>query len=180
MKIQPTDIAGVFIIDLEPRGDERGFFARTFCRDEFAAAGLDPDVSQCNLSWQRQAGTTRGLHLQAPPHGEAKLIRCVRGAIFDVAVDVRPGSPTLGRHVAVQLSADNRRAFYIAPGLAHGFQALSDDTEILYQMSTPYAPQAQFGYHHASPALAIPWPLPVTVLSPKDAALPPFDPARFA
>lgn len=174
MMIERTAIDGVYLIEPEPVGDERGSFARVFCRDEFRAAGLDPAVSQCSLSWQRRAGTLRGLHLQAAPHGEAKLIRCVRGAIHDVAVDVRPNSPTRGQHVVAELTADNRRAIYIAAGLAHGFQSLADDTEILYQMSTPYVPGSQVGYHHASPALGIYWPLPISTLSDKDAALPAF------
>lgn len=172
MKILPTEVEGCHVIELEERRDDRGFFARTFCADEFAAAGLEPAVAQCNLSFNDAAGTLRGLHLQLPPHAEAKLVRCTRGAILDVAVDVRPGSPTYGRHVAVELTADNRRALFLPAYVAHGYQTLVDDTEVLYQVSGPYAPGAEDGYRHDDPAFGIAWPLPVSSISEKDASWP--------
>jgi dTDP-4-dehydrorhamnose 3,5-epimerase len=172
MKFTPADIDGVWIVDLEPVEDERGFFARTFCADEFTVHGLDPTVAQCNVSLTRTAGTVRGLHYQVEPAAETKLVRCVRGAIFDVAVDVRPGSPTLHRHVAVELSAANRRALYISVGFAHGFQTLVDDTEVEYQMGAPYTPGTDRGVRYDDPALEIAWPLPVSNVSDRDRAWP--------
>jgi dTDP-4-dehydrorhamnose 3,5-epimerase len=172
MKFTPAEIDGVWIVDLEPIEDERGFFARTFCADEFTSHGLDPTVAQCNVSLTRTAGTVRGLHYQVEPAAETKLVRCVRGAIFDVAVDVRPESPTRHRHVAVELSAVNRRALYIPVGFAHGFQTLVDDTEVEYQMGAPYTPGTDRGVRYDDPVLAIAWPLPVGNVSDRDRAWP--------
>jgi dTDP-4-dehydrorhamnose 3,5-epimerase len=172
MKFTPAGIDGVWIVDLEPIEDERGFFARTFCADEFTSHGLDPTVAQCNVSLTRTAGTVRGLHYQVEPAAETKLVRCVRGAIFDVAVDVRPESPTRHRHVAVELSAVNRRALYIPVGFAHGFQTLVDDTEVEYQMGAPYTPGTDRGVRYDDPVLAIAWPLPVGNVSDRDRAWP--------
>jgi dTDP-4-dehydrorhamnose 3,5-epimerase len=175
VKIVPTLLDGVFVVDLEPFTDERGIFARTFCADEFAAAGLEPAVAQCSLAFNHRAGTVRGMHWTAPPMRESKLVRATRGALLDVIVDVRPDSPTYLRHVAVELSADNRRALYVAPGLAHGYQTLVDATEACYQMNTPYQPGHDRGVRFDDPRLAIPWPLPATVVSGKDRGWPLLD-----
>lgn len=172
MRFIPTEVDGAMIVDLEPHSDDRGLFARTFDVDEFAAHGLDVGVAQCNLSFNHRAGTLRGLHRQVPPHAEGKLVRCTAGAIVDVAVDVRPESPTYGRHVMVELTAGNRRALYVPPYVAHGYQTFVDDTEVSYQVSGPYAPGGEQGFRYDDPAFAIDWPLPVTVISPKDAAWP--------
>lgn len=174
MQFRELEVPGAFLIELERREDDRGFFARTFCCREFAEHELEPFVAQCNLSYNRRRGTLRGMHYQAMPGAEAKLVRCIRGAIHDVVVDARPGSPTLGRHAAVRLDADNRRALYLAPGLAHGFQTLEDDTELLYQMSEFYAPELARGFRHDDPEVGIDWPLPVAVISERDRDLPPF------
>ena len=172
MRFLPTAIEGVWILELEPIGDARGFFARTFCREAFAARGMNAHVSQCNLSYNAERGTLRGMHWQSDPAPEAKVVRCVRGALHDVVVDVREGSPTRHRHVGVELSAANRRALYVPEHVAHGFQTLEDDTEILYQISAPYTPEAARGLRHDDPALGIDWPLPPAALSPRDAAWP--------
>nr|WP_194720009.1 dTDP-4-dehydrorhamnose 3,5-epimerase [Cellulosimicrobium arenosum] len=166
----PTEIDGVTIVDLDLLTDERGFFARTFDAETFAAAGLPSEVAQTSMSANRFAGTVRGLHRLAPPHAEGKLVRCVAGAIADVAVDVRPGSATFGRHVMVELSATNRRALFVPPYVAHGYQALTDGVEMMYQCSVPYVPAGEDGYRHDDPAFGIAWPLPVRLVSPKDAA----------
>ena len=160
MRFIETPLNGAWVVDLELLGDERGWFARTFDSDEFAARGLNADVAQCNASFNARRGTLRGLHYQAEPHGESKLVRCVRGMIFDVAADVRVGSPTFRRWHGVELSADNRLAFYIPPGLAHGFQTLTDDAEVLYQMGHPYVPESARGVRWDDPAFAIEWPEP--------------------
>jgi dTDP-4-dehydrorhamnose 3,5-epimerase len=167
-----TDVEGVVVVELEQRGDDRGFFARTFDVDEFAAHGLDTAVAQCNLSYNHKAGTLRGLHRQVPPHAEGKLVRCTAGAIVDVAVDVRPDSPTYGKHVMVELSAANRVALFIPPYVAHGYQTLVDGTEVTYQVSGPYAPGGEQGFRYDDPAFGISWPLEVSVVSAKDAAWP--------
>lgn len=172
MRLTPTAVDGVVILDIEPFADERGLFARVFDAEVFAAAGLDPHVAQANLSFNRHAGTVRGLHRQVPPHAEAKLVRCVAGAVVDVAVDVRPDSPTSGQHVMVELSAENRRALFLPAYVAHGFQTLVDDSELLYQVSGPYVPGAEEGFRHDDPAFGIAWPLPVSTISDKDAAWP--------
>ncbi len=170
MRFIATHIPGVVIVEIEPIADERGFFARSFCRDAFKAHGLSGDLVQCNISFNKLRGTLRGMHYQAAPHEEAKLVRVTRGAIHDVALDLRPTSPTFRQHVAVELTADNRRALYIPEGCAHGFQTLADDTEIFYQMSTPYHGPSARGVRHDDPAFNIAWPLPVSAISPKDAA----------
>jgi dTDP-4-dehydrorhamnose 3,5-epimerase len=166
--IATTPIAGVAIIDLETREDDRGFFARTFDRQQFIDAGLEPAVEQCNLSYNHAAGTLRGMHFQVAPHPETKLVRCVRGAIVDIIVDMRPESPTRLQHVEVELTADNRRSLFVPPYFAHGFQTLVDDTEVIYQVSGAYAPQAERGLRHDDPDLGLSWPLPVSVMSEKD------------
>lgn len=172
MIISTTAIEGPAIIDLEQRSDDRGFFARTFCIDEFGAAGLPTGVEQCNLSGNFKAGTLRGLHFQIAPHPEAKLVRCIRGAIVDVIVDMRPGSPTRLQHISVELTADNKRALLVPPHFAHAYQTLVDDTEVLYQVSGSYEPTAERGLRYNDPALGITWPLPASVISAKDASWP--------
>ncbi len=170
MIISHTAIPGPAVLDVEMRSDERGFFARTFCRDEFLAAGLEPLVEQCNLSFNHRRGTLRGMHFQVAPHPEAKLVRCTRGAIVDIIVDMRPASPTRLQHVAVELSAENRRALYVPPYFAHGYQTLVDDTEVAYQVGGSYEPMAERGLRHDDPDLGIDWPLEVSVISDKDAS----------
>lgn len=165
-------LPGVWLVRPERRTDARGFFARTFCADAFAAAGLPTAWAQCNVSFNARAGTLRGLHWQAEPHPEGKLIRCVAGAIFDVVADVRNGSATRGRWVGVILSAASGEALYIPPGLAHGFQALRDASEIFYQMTERYHAGLASGVRWDSPALGIDWPLPEPLVSDRDAALP--------
>src|SRR5271156_3861950 len=172
MKYTPSDVAGVTIIDIEPHRDDGGFFTRAFCANEFAAYGLISNVAQTNISYNYARGTLRGLHRQGPPHAEAKLVRCTRGAIVDVAVDVRPESRTDCKHVMVQLSADNRRALFLPPYVAHGFQTLADNTEVLCQVSVSYAPASEQGFRWDEPAFGIEWPLPVTVVSEEDASWP--------
>lgn len=172
MIFHPTAIADVSIIDLELRGDERGFFARSFCREEFAAAGLDPHVEQANISFNYQAGTLRGMHFQVSPHPETKLIRCIRGAIVDTIIDMRWGSPTRLQHVSVELTADSRQALFVPAYFAHGYQTLVDDTEVLYMVSGAYAPAAERGLRYDDPVLGLEWPLPVSDTSPKDATWP--------
>lgn len=177
MRITPTDLPGAALVELELRGDERGFFARTFCRQEFLDAGLEPLVEQCNLSYNHRAGTLRGMHYQVEPAPEAKLVRCTRGAIVDVIVDMRPESPAYLRHIAVELTAENRTALYVPPLFAHGYLTLTDGAEVVYQVSAAYAPGTERGLRHDDPALGIDWPVPVEVISPKDAAWPLLDPA---
>src|SRR5579871_2144825 len=172
MKLHHTALSGVWIVDVEPAVDERGLFARTFCAEKFAASGLVNDFCQCSVSFSRKCGTLRGLHFQCEPHSETKLVRCTAGALFDVAVDLRRDSPTFGRWAAVVLSAQNRRAFYISEGCAHGFLTLADNTEVFYQISRQYVPEAFRGLRWDDPDLAITWPIPVEMISSRDAALP--------
>jgi dTDP-4-dehydrorhamnose 3,5-epimerase len=172
MKFTPTKFQGVFIIDLEPNEDSRGFFARTFCIREFENHGLVATFVQCSLSLTRKQGALRGLHYQRPPSTEVKLVRCTAGALYDVIVDLRPESATLHQHLGIELTAKNRRAVYV-PGLfAHGFQTLESDTEVFYQISEYYTPEASTGVRYNDPRLGIRWPLPVTELSERDANLP--------
>lgn len=180
MRILPAELPGVYVIYIERMEDERGSFARTFCRREFAAHGLDPAVVQCNASYSRRAGTLRGLHYQLPPAGEAKLVRCVRGAIFDVAVDLRPGSAQFGRWCGVELTAANDAMLYIPKGFGHGFQTLMDDTEVVYQMSEFYAPGLAGGVRYDDPAIGVRWPLPVSAISEADCRRPLLDAATLA
>jgi dTDP-4-dehydrorhamnose 3,5-epimerase len=177
MRFLPTDLEGAVLIEPERRSDERGFFARIFCEEEFAAAGLETHFPQANASGNPRAGTLRGLHYQRPPHAEIKVIRCPRGAIFDVILDLRPGSPSHGRWQGFTLSAANGHMLYVPEGFAHGYQTLEDDTEVAYRVSHPYTPGAETGLRWNDPAFAIAWPRPVTMLSEKDAAWPDFDPA---
>lgn len=172
MRFEETPLSGAFAIDLELLEDDRGFFARSFCTREFEEHGLEPAVVQCNISYNHRAGTLRGMHYQLPPATEAKLVRCIRGAIHDVIVDLRPGSPTYLEHYGIELSADNRTALYVPTLFAHGYQALTDGAEVLYQVSTAYSPGHERGLRHDDPALGIAWPAPVTVLSDKDRGWP--------
>jgi dTDP-4-dehydrorhamnose 3,5-epimerase len=174
MIFKETELPGAFEIDLNLLEDERGFFARTFCRREFAEHGLNEAVAQCNLSFNRTKGTLRGMHLQLPPHAEDKLVRVVRGAIYDVIVDLREASPTYLKWIGVELTAENRSALYVPKGFAHGFQTLADDSEVFYQMSEFYAPECATGYRWDDPAFGIHWPLEITVISDKDRQYPAF------
>jgi len=167
-----TGLAGAVVVDLERKADDRGFFARTFCREEFAAAGLEPLVEQCNLSYNHRAGTLRGMHFQVAPATEAKLVRCTAGAIVDIIVDVRTSSPTYLRSFSVELTAENRRALYVPPMFAHGYQTLVNGAEVTYQVSEAYTPGTERGLRHDDPRIGLAWPLPVAVLSDKDAAWP--------
>jgi dTDP-4-dehydrorhamnose 3,5-epimerase len=166
------EISGVWLIRLERRADPRGYFARTFCAEEFAAHGLPGVFVQCNISFNASAGTLRGLHWQDEPCQEGKLVRCSAGEIFDVAIDLRANSPTWGRWVAAALSPANGDALYIPPGFAHGFQALQDRTEAFYHMTEPYRDGYARGYRWDSPRLGITWPIANPTLSERDAALP--------
>jgi dTDP-4-dehydrorhamnose 3,5-epimerase len=165
-----TRLKGAFILDLERREDDRGFFARAFCRREFAEKGLEPAIAQVNVAYNKRKGTVRGLHFQYPPHAEAKLVRATRGAILDVIVDLRPESPTFLKTFTVELSADDHRALYVPGRFAHGYQALEDGTETSYQASEFYTPAAEGGLSPFDPRLALKWPLPVTIISSKDSA----------
>jgi dTDP-4-dehydrorhamnose 3,5-epimerase len=176
VRILDTALAGARLVELEPIEDERGFFARSFCRREFEQAGLEPCIVQCNVSFNRRRGTLRGMHFQRAPHAEAKLVRCTRGAVYDVIVDLRPDSPAFRRWLGVELSAENRRALYVPRGFGHGFQSLQDDCEVLYQMSDFYAPQAAGGVRWNDPAFAIRWPIEPPIVSARDAAYPDFAP----
>jgi dTDP-4-dehydrorhamnose 3,5-epimerase len=158
--IHSTELAGVMIVEFELACDERGSWARTFDAEVFAAHGLDTRVAQCSTSFNARAGTLRGMHYQAPPFGECKLIRCTKGRIFDVAVDLRTDSLTYRRWVSIELSGDGLRSLFIGEGCAHGFQTLEDDCELHYQMSTPFVPEAYSGVRWNDPAFAIQWPAP--------------------
>jgi dTDP-4-dehydrorhamnose 3,5-epimerase len=170
-----TELAGSFLIELEPHGDERGYFARTFCRKEFEAHGLDPFVAQCNISSNRTRGILRGMHYQLPPHEEAKLVSCRRGRIFDVIVDLRPDSKSFLQHVAVTLDGEQGSMLYVPGGFAHGFLTLEDECEVFYQMSQFYQPDAARGLRWNDPILSIPWPFSPTLISERDRSYPDFD-----
>lgn len=172
MKFVPTPLAGAFVLQFEQVEDERGFFARSFCQDEFRMHGLRPVIAQCNVSWNRRRGTLRGLHFQAAPHEEAKVVRCTRGAVWDVIVDLRDGSPTRLRWHPQELNAENRLALYVPEGFAHGFQTLVDDSEVLYQMSEFYHPELARGVRWDDPALAVRWPVAEAILSERDRSYP--------
>ncbi len=172
MKFTPAKIPGVWIVEQERFADERGYFARTWCSEEFAARGLNSGLVQCSTSFNLKRGTLRGLHYQAAPHAEDKLVRCTRGAIFDVAVDLRPDSPTYKQWVGMELTETNGLALYIPQGCAHGFQTLADNTEVFYQMAQPWNAQSTRATLWKSAAFAIAWPMETpTVISAKDAAL---------
>lgn len=172
MRFTETEIAGVVLVDIEPQGDARGAFARLQCPDEFAAAGHPFVPAQTSLSRNPQVGTLRGLHYQSAPHAEVKLVRCVRGRIFDVAVDLRPASPTHGRWTAAELSADNARALLIPQGVAHGFLTLAPESDVLYQIAPRFEPGHEAGVRWDDPAFAIAWPMAPVILSDRDAGYP--------
>lgn len=175
MNVVPTEIAGMAVLELQPLTDERGSFARTFDAELFAAHGLDGRVAQCNTSFNSRAGTLRGLHYQLAPHAEGKLVRCTRGRVFDVAVDLRPESPTHRRWVGLELDGDGLRCVFIPAGCAHGFQTLLDGSEVHYQMTAAHAPEASRGVRWDDPAFAIRWPEPPgeeRIVSARDRAFP--------
>lgn len=165
-----TKLTGAYIIDLDRKDDDRGFFARAFCQKEFEARGLKPIIAQANVAFNRKRGTLRGMHFQYPPAAETKLVRCTRGAIVDIIVDLRPESATYRQHIAVELNEDNHRALYVPERFAHGYQVLRDNTETSYQVGEFYTPNAESGLLYNDPLLQLEWPLPVTVISEKDRA----------
>jgi dTDP-4-dehydrorhamnose 3,5-epimerase len=168
-------VAGAYLVELEPKEDDRGFFARIWCRDEFAELRLNPEVAQVSISRNPRAGTLRGLHFQRAPHEEAKLVRCSRGAIFDVVVDLRPDSPTRGAWFGAELDEERGAALYVPEGCAHGFQTLVDDTDVLYLISYPYVPEAAAGVRWDDPVFAIGWPeTPARTISQRDRSWPDF------
>lgn len=177
MIFHKTIVEGVFEIEVEANADDRGLFARTWCSEEFARQGLKPELVQCSVSFNHKRGTLRGLHYQAQPHAETKLVRCTSGAIYDVAVDLRPGSTTYKKWFGVELSAANRKSLYIPEGCAHGFLTLEDNCEIFYQMSEFYHPDLSRGLRWNDPAFAVYWPSDVEVISERDRTYPDFDPA---
>jgi dTDP-4-dehydrorhamnose 3,5-epimerase len=174
VNFQALPIDGAFVVESTNHEDDRGTFCRAFCADEFAAQGLDPSIVQASVSRTSQRGTLRGLHFQAAPHAEAKLVRCLAGEVWDVMVDLRPSSPSFGRWHAETLSQHSERAVYLPAGLAHGFQCLTADVVLYYQMNTRYVPKAARGVRFDDPGLSIPWPIPNPLVSAKDRALPSF------
>ncbi len=172
MKFQETPLAGAYTIEMDRLEDERGFFARSFCAEEFAAHGLRPAMPQSSVSFNARSGTLRGLHYQAEPHAEDKLVRCTAGAIYDVIVDLRPHSPTTRHWFAVELSAANHRSLFVPKGLAHGFMTLREETEVLYMISVPYVAGLERGVRWNDPAIGISWPAAPSVVSARDAAYP--------
>lgn len=178
MQFSETGLKGAYVIDLDRIEDTRGFFARSWCAREFEEHGLSSRLAQCNVSRNHTRGTLRGMHYQVMPHEEAKLVRCTMGAIYDVMVDLRPHSTTYLRSFAVELSAENHRALYIPEGFAHGFLTLTDRSEVFYQMSEFYAPDAARGIRWNDPALAIEWPEAVALISERDRTFPDFQPVR--
>ena len=176
MRFSATALPDVLLIEVAAQSDERGLFARTFAAALFAAHGLPTLWPQCNASFNHRRGTLRGLHYQAEPHPEPKLVRCTRGRVFDVAVGLRPASPDFCRWVGAELSADRRTALYIPPGFAHGFLTLEDESEVFYQMGASYVPEAARGVRWNDPAFAVAWPFEPAVISARDAALPDFSP----
>ena len=175
MQFTETKLKGAFVVDVEVRQDDRGGFARAFCAQEFEAHGLKSVVAQSNLSFNYKAGTLRGMHYQVAPACETKFIRCIKGAIYDVIVDLRPQSPTYLQHFGVELSAENRRALYIPEMFAHGYQALVDGAEVIYQVGEFYTPGCERGFRYDDPVFNIQWPLPVSVISEKDMSWSPFE-----
>jgi dTDP-4-dehydrorhamnose 3,5-epimerase len=174
MLFRNTLLSGLYEIRIEPNADERGFFARSWCREEFQAHELNAKLVQCNISFNKRRGTLRGMHFQAEPFGEAKLIRCTQGGIYDVAIDLRPQSPTFRHWVGVELTAANHRMLFVPQGFAHGFLTLEDNTEVFYQMSDFYKAEAARGVRWDDPAFQIAWPAPVQVISERDRTYPDF------
>ena len=175
MIFRELEIAGAYLLEPERHEDARGFFARTYCRRELEERGLDPRVVQCSVSFNHRRGTVRGMHYRAAPSEEVKLVRCTRGAIWDVIVDLRRDSPSFKRHTGVELDAENRVSLYVPAGVAHGFQTLRDATEVFYQMSDFYDPAAAGGVRWNDPAFEITWPQEITVISERDQELPDFE-----
>lgn len=176
MIFREVELRGVFVIELERLEDERGFFARTWCREELEARGLVARIAQCSIAWNEMKGTLRGMHYQADPHGETKIVRCTRGAAHDVLVDLRPASATFRRWIAVELDEDHRRMVYVPEGVAHGYQTLVDGTELEYQISEPYAPASARGVRWDDPAFGIEWPPGERIISARDRSFPDFVP----
>ncbi|MBI3370390.1 MAG: dTDP-4-dehydrorhamnose 3,5-epimerase [Betaproteobacteria bacterium] len=174
MIFNDTPIPGAHVVELEPISDGRGFFARTWCADEFRRKGLNPAMAQCSVSFNASRGTVRGMHYQVKPHAEAKLVRCTMGKLFDVIVDVRPDSPAFKQWFSVELSAENRRMIYIPEGVAHGFQTLEDSTEVSYQIAEFYHPDLGRGIRWNDPSFQVPWPLDVRIISERDRNYPDF------
>ena len=168
MLFTETKLKGAFIIDIEPREDERGFFARSWCEDEFKQQGLNPRLVQCNISFNKKRGTLRGMHYQSAPYAEAKVVRCTMGAMYDVIIDLRPEAPTFKQWISVELTAENRRALYVPEDFAHGFQTLMDNTEVFYQMSEFFHPECARGVRWDDPAFGIRWIYEIPVISDKD------------
>jgi dTDP-4-dehydrorhamnose 3,5-epimerase len=180
MRFEALDVSGAALIKLERHTDQRGFFARSACAREFRARGLPGAFVQSSISWNRRRGTVRGMHFQWPPSREAKLVRCVRGAIYDVMLDLRPSAPTYLRHRGVRLDQDNRDAVFIPAGVAHGFQTLTDDCDVLYQMTEAYAPELASGVRWNDPAFGISWPITgAIIIADRDAAYPDFKSGDF-
>lgn len=175
MKFVPLPLEGAFLIEPEPVADERGFFARTFCREEFSAHGLNPGLLQCSLSFNTRKGTLRGMHYQTEPHQEVKLVRCTMGSIYDVIIDLREDSATFKKWASAELTADNRRSVYIPEGFAHGFLTLADNCEVFYQMSELFRPECTAGVRWNDPAFSIDWPGDVSIISERDRNHPDFD-----
>jgi dTDP-4-dehydrorhamnose 3,5-epimerase len=167
-----TSLRGAFIIDLEPRADERGFFARSWCAEEFEKLGLNARLSQCNISFNEKRGTLRGMHYQVEPYPEAKVVRCTMGSIYDVIIDLRPDSPTFKNWYGIELSAENHRALYVPIDFAHGFQTLTDHSEVSYQMSEFFHPECSRGVRWDDPAFAVAWPLVTVIVSERDSSFP--------
>ena len=178
MIFTPTTLDGAFVIEPEPIPDARGLFARTWCQHELQAHGLESRLAQCSTSFNKRKGTLRGMHYQLPPFAEVKIVRCTRGSIYDVIIDLRPQSATFTRHFSTTLTADDRKAMYVPAGFAHGFQTLEDDTEVLYQMSAFYSPDHARGVRWNDPAFAIVWPADERMLSERDRSYPDFAPPR--
>ena len=174
MLFRPTELRDAYVVEIQRLEDSRGFFGRSFCRREFMEHGLNPVVDQCNVSVNKRSGTLRGMHYQAPPHQEAKLVRCTKGAIFDAIIDLRPESPTFKQHFSVILSEQNLLMLYIPEGFAHGFQTLEDDTEVFYQMSESFHPESSRGVRWDDPAFGINWPPAERIINDRDRNYPDF------
>lgn len=175
MIITATPLKDAFVVELEIREDDRGGFARTFCAREFEEHGMKPIVAQCNMSYNFKKGTLRGMHYQLPPAAETKLVRCTKGAIYDVIIDMRPESPTYKQHFGIELTEDNRKALYVPELFAHGYLALTDGAEVVYQVGEFYSPGYERGIRYDDPEFGIEWPIPITVISEKDSKWPPFE-----
>lgn len=172
MIFSETILKGAYVVDIDRKNDERGYFGRSFCQHEFSSHGLKTNIAQCNVSFNRIKGTLRGMHFQLAPKAEAKLVRCTRGAIYDVIIDLRPESATFCAWTSVEITEDNSRMLYIPEGFAHGFQTLADNTEVFYHMFEFYSPELARGVRWDDPAFGISWPIPDPIISDKDRAYP--------